>query len=182
MYVTLLQLAESPGAVELAQVASASFAPIVDAQLMDITLRGGDRSAYSAGDIAAADDAAARIGSQIDQAGSVIDGFLARRYQLPLSPVPTLLAAWATAIVRYKLAKDRVTDPRTDPIARDYQEAMRLLASVAAGQFSLGVDDPTLQPPAFGESSINPGSKLFGRDSCDTSDPFCDAYGAGRGF
>lgn len=177
MYVTLAQLAQSPGATELAQVASDSFGAIVDAALMDATLRGAERSAWSAGDIAAADDAAARVSNEIANAGSLIDGYLARRYALPLSPIPAILTTWAIAIVRYRLHTDRITDPRTDPVARDYQQAIGFLTQVANGQFSLGLEDPTLQPPAVGEININAGRKVFGVDTaCD------DAYGTGRGF
>ena len=44
-YVTLPQLAEIPGALELAQVATDQHAAaVVDATLMELTLRAGDRS------------------------------------------------------------------------------------------------------------------------------------------
>ncbi|MBS0212312.1 MAG: DUF1320 domain-containing protein [Proteobacteria bacterium] len=180
MYVTLQQLAESPGATELAQVASASFGPIVDPPLLDATLRGTDRSAWPVDAIAAADDAAARIGNEIVNAGNLIDGYLARRYALPLDPVPALLGTWAIAIVRYRLNKDRVSNDKTDPVVRDYQEAMGFLNAIAAGKFSLGPVDPTLQPPAIGETSIDPGRKVWGLDV--RGNGIDDPYGAGRGF
>lgn len=143
MYVTLVQLAEIPGAQELSQVASTGHEALVDYALMDLTLRGADRSAFPAEQIAAADEAAARITTAIEDADGVINGYLARRgYSLPLLPVPRVVANWSRAIARYTLHKDRITDERTDPIARDYRDALKLLQLTADGKFSLGIDDP----------------------------------------
>lgn len=162
-YVTPAQLAENPGALELAQVASDPGSPVVDTDLMALTLRGGDRSAYTAPEIAAADAAALRIDQASDGADSLIDGYLGKRYPLPLANAPGLLAVWARAIVRYTLHKDRITDDRSDPVARDYRDAMKLLEQVAVGKFSLGLDDPTLTAGAAGEVQFTTGDKVFGR-------------------
>lgn len=161
-YVTLLQLAEAPGALELAQVASTSHEAVVDAELMDLTLRAGDRSAYSAGDIAAADEAKERINQAITETDGLIDGFIGRRYTLPLAAVPGILSGWARAIVRYKVQAWREGDERTDPIVRDYRDALRLLQLVADGKFSLGVEDPAATS-SLGTVQIDPGQKVFGR-------------------
>ncbi len=162
MYVTLAQLAERPGAQELAQVASTSHETLVDYELMDLTLRGSDRSEYSAEEIAAADEAAARITDAATEAGGVIDGFLARRYSLPLASVPGLVVAWARAITRYLLHKDRITDERSDPIARDYRDALKLLGLVADGKFSLGAEDPGVTSPTS-DVRFESDAPVFGR-------------------
>ena len=163
-YVTLPQLAEIPGALELAQVATDQHAAaVVDATLMELTLRAGDRSGWEPEDVAAADRAADRITQVIEEASSIIDGYLARRYVLPLAATPGILVTWARAIVRYKLHSDRITDDRTDPVARDYRDAIRFLELVAAGKFSLGLEDPTAGA-ASSEIQINPGSKVVGRE------------------
>lgn len=163
-YVTLPQLAEMPGALELAQVASDKHVRPVSAELMDATLRGGDRSGFAADQVALADAAASRIGQAVQEADGIIDGYLARRYALPLALTPGLLVTWARAIVRYKLHDDRNTDERTDPVVRDYRDAIRFLELVAAGKFSLGLDDPGTGAGALGEFLINPGHKVFGRE------------------
>lgn len=147
MYVTPAQLAERPGALELAQVASTAHEAIVDAELMDATLRDADRSAWPADEIAAADEALVRVNEAIMQADALIDGYLAkRRYPLPLTPVPGVVTEWSRQIARYYLHKDAITDERTGPIARDYRDALRMLQLVADGKFSLGGNDP--QTPA----------------------------------
>jgi len=147
MYVTLAQLAERPGATELAQVATAEVDAIVDPALMDALLRGTDTSAWTPAQVAVGNDAIGRINDAITDAGGVIEGFLAKRgYPLPLNPVPPIVGGWARAITRYLLHKDRITDPKVDPIGRDYQDALKFLQLTANGQFSIGATDTTVVP------------------------------------
>jgi phage gp36-like protein len=169
MYVTFLQLAEIPGARELSQVASAEHLALVDYELMDLTLRGGDRSGYTADQTEAADAAAARITQAIASADALINGYLQRRsYTLPLSPVPAIVAGWSRAITRYELHKSRISDEKSDPIARDYRDALKLLQLTADGKFSLGIDDP--QPDVgVGQTEFCGDERVFTR-------------GASRGF
>jgi phage gp36-like protein len=162
-YLTLASLAERPGAQELAQVASDAHQAVVAADLMEATLRGADRSAWTAPEIALADQAKARIEQSMGEADGIIDGYLARRYTLPLASTPSLLGTWARAIVRYQLHGNRSVDERSDPIARDYRDAIKFLEQVAAGKFSLGLDDPATGASAPGEIQIEPGTKVFGR-------------------
>lgn len=163
-YVTLPQLAQIPGALELAQVASDAHAPVIEAELMELTLLGGDRSGYPADEIAAADAAAARISQAIAEADGVIEGYLGKRYTLPLASVPDILATWARHITRYKLHSNRISDERSDPVARDYRDAIKFLTQVAEGRFSLGLQDPETQGPGQGDVRMEPGRKVFGRD------------------
>jgi phage gp36-like protein len=142
-YVTHEQLAERPGALELAQVASDPQLPVVEAELMEATLLGGDRSAWLPGDVTAADSALARIDVAVADADGLIDGYLVRgKYSVPLAPVPRVVSGWSRDIARYTLHKDRIADERSDPIARAYRDALKLLQLVAEGRFSLGIDDP----------------------------------------
>lgn len=163
-YVTLPQLAELPGALELAQVASDAHQGVVDAALMELTLLGGDRSSYEADLVAAADQAKARIVQAILEADGLIDGYLGKRYTLPLPSPPGILVTWARAIARYKLHQDRISNEQSDPIARDYRDALKFLREVAKGDFSLGLEDPESQALGEGEIRIDAGKKVFGRD------------------
>ena len=75
------------------------------------------------------------------------DALVQRGYALPLVLSPTstgksVLTAWARAIVRYLLNQNRITDARTDPVARDYQDALKMLGLLAQGKYSLGAGDP----------------------------------------
>jgi len=164
MYVTLAQLAELPGAQELSQIATtAHAASLVDYELMDCTLRGEDRSTYTPEQIAAADEAAARIVEAVADADGIINGYLARRgYSLPLAPVPRIVTNWSRAIARYLLHKDRITDERSDPIARDYRDALKLLQLTADGKFSLGIDDPQADV-GLGQVAFDADERVFSR-------------------
>lgn len=171
MYITPAQLADQPGAEELAQVATPERDAIVDAALMDATLRGTDRSAWQAADIAVADSALARINQAITDASGLIDGFLSQRYQLPLASVPGMVVVWARSLVRYALHKNRITDPKSDPIARDRTDAMNMLQLTATGKFSLGVPDPA--PSSDAPQFSAPGRTFTGDSLGDfTADPF----------
>lgn len=163
-YVTLAQLVDLPGSLELSQVASDKHGHLVEAELLELTLLDGDRSAWPADETAAADRARGRIETAVAEADALIDGYLGKRYTLPLSSPPGILATWARAIARYKLHGERVSDEKRDPVARDYRDALRFLAQVAEGKFSLGLEDPVAQGPVMGEVRIESGAKVFGRE------------------
>lgn len=164
IYITTTDLAERPGARELAQVASAAHKPVVADDLMDATLRGTSRAGFDVDDIAAADEALARITDAVSEAESLIDGFLQKRgYGLPLNPVPKLVTGWARDITRYFLHKDRISDDSRDPIARGYRDAMKLLKDIAAGTFSLGAADPVVNDNNM-DVRFDMDTKVFGRN------------------
>lgn len=161
MYVTHEQLAERPGSRELAEVATAQHERVVAAELMEATLLGEDRSAWPPEDVAVADDALLRIDDAIADAQAAIDGFLSQRGYLPLDPIPRIVSNWARAITRYYLHKDRLSrDDGSDPIVRDYRDALKLLQLTADGKFSLGVDD-TRAPEGAGSPAVSPGCTVF---------------------
>ncbi len=92
-YISTSELAERPGAREIMLSASGDVAPVSDVGLMDATLRGGDRSAWTAEQRAAADAALRRVEDAVAEAGALIDGYLAQRgYPLPLVLPPTSTA------------------------------------------------------------------------------------------
>lgn len=164
MYVTPAQLSERPGARELAQVASDAHRRVVDYELMGLTLLGGDREAYCDEDVAGADAALARIIEAISDADGLINGFLVKRdYVLPLDPIPRLVTAWSRDITRYLLHKDRLSAESTDPVVRNYKDAMKQLQQVADGKLSLGNDDPIAQSPDNFDVRFDFDPKVFGR-------------------
>jgi phage gp36-like protein len=171
-YITPAELAERPGARELAQLASSDTQPVKDYALMDATLRGTSRAAWTPEQIAAADAALARINDAIAEAGGVIDGYVAQRgYTLPLTLPPTstgksVLAAWARAITRYLLNKNRITDETKDPVARDYRDALKMLGLLAQGKYSLGANDPARDESISSSTDVRFAGDptVFGRD------------------
>ncbi|AQZ99077.1 hypothetical protein B5M06_13265 [Comamonas kerstersii] len=163
-YILPPDLAERPGATELAQVATPDGKRTLDTALMDATLRGTDRSSWAPADQAVADEALARILNAVTEADAMVDGFLAKRgYALPLNPVPTLVTGWSRAIARYLLHKSRLSMESTDPIVRDYRDAQKLLQLTADGKFSLGADDTVATGGSSTDVRFAGDAPVFGR-------------------
>lgn len=108
---------------------------LVDGTLLELTISGGDRSAYSAAAQAAADDALAKVNAAIVDAEAEMDGYLAVRYEVPITDTVALLEACACDIARFYLYDDRA--PET--VATRYGNRRAWLRDVAAGKTMLGV-------------------------------------------
>ena len=105
-----------------------------------------------------------RIGGAVEEAQNLIDGYLRQRgYTLPLVKVHPILSSWGRSVVRYKLHQHRISDERTDPIVRDYRDAMKLMEQLANGKFSLGATDT--QKPAGGPPMVDGPGRTFSMDS-----------------
>jgi phage gp36-like protein len=164
LYITGEQLAESPGARELAEVATATHSTLVEPELMEATLRGDERTGWTVDEITVADDAHARIVGVMENAESIVDGYLARSgYSLPLSPVPLLVSGWVRDIGRYILHKDRISAEGSDPILRAYRDAMKLLQLTAEGKFGLGANDSVINNPDRIDVQFNGDAPAFSR-------------------
>ncbi|XAI95402.1 hypothetical protein [Leptolyngbya phage Lsp-JY19] len=165
MYCTPVQLADAKLVRELAQCATPERYPVVADDLFEATLRGEDRSSFDPADVLIADEALAHVVNALNDATGVIDGYLSLRkpvaYGLPLSPVPGIVVTWARWIARYLLNQDRVgTQEQTDPVVRDYKQAIRFLELTRDGKFSLGVDDP-LPPASSGAPAVSAPERVF---------------------
>lgn len=157
-YISHKQLAERPGARELAQVAVPAHENKISYELMQASLTGADRSAWIADDVRIADAALRRIDDAVADATAVIDGFVGKRGYLPFTNVPPIVVGWCRAITRFYLHQDIVDDK--SKIIADYKEAMKMLQQVANGDFSLGVAD-TVVKTSTGSPVIKLGSTTF---------------------
>lgn len=169
MYCTPTQLADAKLTTELAQLATPQREVVVADDLMEATLRYEDRSGFDSADVAVADEALVHVIKALTDASDVIDGYLKLRkpvaYTLPLTPVPGIVSVWARWIARYLLNHDRIgTREETDPVVRDYRQAIRFLELTRDGKFSLGADDP-LPPPSGGAPDFVAPARLFTHDT-----------------
>lgn len=96
---------------------------------------------------AGAADAAA-VARALTDAEAEIDGYLAARYRLPLASVPPLLTRLACDLARYRLWSDLASEE----VRRRYEDARRLLESLASGRVTLGVLPP---PDALGAGTMS---------------------------
>ena len=91
----------------------------------------------------------------IADADGEIDGYVAAAgYPLPLAPVPGILTAYACDMARYRLMADQATDQ----VRRRYEDAIKFLKALAAGQVRL---DARLPDPAAGGAEYVQGAPVF---------------------
>lgn len=115
----------------------------------DLSERFGNTELSQLTDEAAASPQAPEIIKAIDEAGSLIDSYISTRYDVPVSPVPTILRKLACDIARKYLWKDRADDQSV--VTKNYADAVAFLRDVARGLISL---DAAGEPPAASDFSI----------------------------
>ena len=84
----------------------------------------------------------------IEDADNLIDGYLAARYQLPLSSVPGLVNTASLAIAIYNLH----TFQASEKIEADYKDTLRRLKEISTGIVTLEVAG--VEPQSSGSSGV----------------------------
>ncbi|WP_017936977.1 gp436 family protein [Zestomonas thermotolerans] len=84
-----------------------------------------------------------------------IDGYLAGRYALPLSPVPRLIVRIACDMARYRLWREQASDE----VRRRFEDARRLLEAIAAGRVQLDAPRPAQEGLTGGTLEVAPGTR-----------------------
>lgn len=101
---------------------------------------------------------AAVVAAALADAHAEIDGYLAVKYQVPVTASADRLRAVACDLTRYRLHGDRVTDE----VRTRYEDAVRWLRDIAAGRAVL----PGAIAPDGGSAAnlveVVPGRKVFG--------------------
>ena len=106
------------------------------------------------------------IDEAIADADGEIDGYLAKRYAVPISPAPKIINKCSKDIAVYNLFSrigiDESTDQKT--YLNRYNQAIKFLTLVAEGKVSLGAetDDPTTAAATGCSGKSNP--RIFSRD------------------
>ncbi len=105
------------------------------------------------------------IDAAIGDADAEIDGYLAKRYAVPLAPAPKVINKFSKDIAVYNLFSrigiDESTEQKT--YLNRYNAAIKFLTLVAEGKVSLGVDAE--DPAAATGFSVKSNTRLFSRDS-----------------
>ena len=105
------------------------------------------------------------VAKALTDADAEINGYLATRYTLPLSPVPTIIERLACDIARYFLFEDRVTEQ----VKARYDAAIKFLTNVSKGVITLGVDAASAAPAESGGAQVTAGDRVFTRGKADGS-------------
>lgn len=101
------------------------------------------------------------VARALGDAEAEINGYLSAKFTLPLDPVPDTIARIASDIARYYLYDDRATE-----VVRDrYNNAIKFLKGVVAGDISIGVDAASESPAATGGPQYTSADREFTRDT-----------------
>lgn len=102
----------------------------------------------------------------LGDAAALIDGYLAKVYELPVVSTPPVLVKNAADIARYYLHGKAAE--KDSPVTRAYNEAVAWLRDVSKGVVRLDLGDGSgTEPAAAGGGAIraNPSSRVFRRDT-----------------
>lgn len=121
-----------------------------EAELIQLTDRGGSTGAIVT-DV---------LDQALADADSMIDGYLAARYTLPLASVPTVLIRIGCDLARYYLYDDGA--PKE--VGERYQAAINFLKSVSRGEVSLGLTTP---PTSSGAPDYSAPDRVFTRTTLE---------------
>lgn len=81
------------------------------------------------------------VAKAIASAAAIIDGYVARRYVLPMAETPPLIAELAEIIAYYKLHLVRPGEKTQD----EHDDAMKKLREIAEGTIRLPIDETTAE-------------------------------------
>ncbi|WP_299370430.1 DUF1320 domain-containing protein [uncultured Tateyamaria sp.] len=91
------------------------------------------------------------------EAQATIDGYVKRRYVLPLTPVPALIATLARQITIYTL---HVYEPNPK-ITAEYEAALRQLREIASGVIALDAEGATPAQTDSGGAQVTDRERPF---------------------
>lgn len=106
------------------------------------------------------------IDAAIADADAEIDGYLAKRYAVPFSPVPRVLNKFSKDIALYNLFSRMGIDESTDQktYLNRYNAAIKFLTLVAEGKVSIGAENEDPASAASTGFSVQANRRLFSRD------------------
>lgn len=102
----------------------------------DLVVRFGEREMINLSSPGQTQVDAIVLNKAIADASAEIDGYVSSRYQLPLTPVPTVLTRTCANMARYYLYNDKMIDA----VKVNYEGSIHFLRDVSKGTVSLGVD------------------------------------------
>lgn len=105
------------------------------------------------------------IEEAIKDADGEIDGYLVKRYSVPLSPTPKVINKFSKDIAVYNLFSRAGIDEgeKEKNFLNRYKAAVKFLENVAKGVVDIGITDNTKK--ANNGFSANSNTRLFSRDS-----------------
>jgi len=103
------------------------------------------------------------VAAALSDAENLADSYLAKRYALPLDPVPEVLTRTTAEIARYFLHGRRTE--KDDPVTRDYAQALTWLKDVAKGLVELEAAGIPPEESGSGQVQVDAPPRVFSRDT-----------------
>lgn len=160
-YATATELLTRFDAAEIAQRVDRGVPRLVTPKLMLDVAAGASLAAYTADEQARAAEALVVVQRALQDADDTINGYISARYNLPLAPVPAVLARVACELARFYLYDDQVTDTVKDRHASN----IKWLEGVSKGTVSLGADAASgVQPVSNAAAELVSNAPVWARD------------------
>lgn len=148
------------GARELSEVAVPDDRTPITAELLRLSIEGGQRDNFSDDAIETADQALLRIQAVLDEGSRMLDSYLARRYPLPLldtvvaaSPLPRACSVLALAML--------YDDQLPDAVDQRQMRVLAWLQELAAGRVDVAPVAATATSQVLGGPSYAAGPRVF---------------------
>lgn len=160
-YATSAALLARFDAEEIAQRVDRSLPRIVTANMLITLAAGGNMSAYTAPQQAAAAAALAVVQLAQQDAFDTINGYVNGRYDVPLATPPNAVLLAECDLARYFLYDDNTTEV----VKQRYEAAISYLKSIRDGKVSIGPTGATQAPSPTGSVTVAPGTPTFNNDT-----------------
>ncbi|GGB55079.1 hypothetical protein GCM10011316_28960 [Roseibium aquae] len=103
------------------------------------------------------------VAAHLSDAENLADSYLAKRYRLPLDPVPEVLTRIVCDIARATL-HGRTMD-KDDPVAKAKEDAVAWLKDVVKGLVQLEAEGLAPEQPSGGTVQVRGPDRVFSKDS-----------------
>lgn len=119
-----------------------------------------------------------KLESQISDATDQVEGYISRRYTVPLESPPSIVKGWVAALTRFNLAV--ASGHLSDAIKIAYDSAMRQLEQLAASKLDLPIEEGgTALPENSGGSPMSSGDRAAPTFTSRTMFGYTDTFTGG---
>ncbi len=108
---------------------------------------------------------AGMVSRAVQDADSIIDSYLSRRYAVPINPVPPSLRQASAIMAIYSLYVFRSADPEV--WRKRYEDVIGWLEEVSTGTAELDGTDSAPGPAVDTTAGFSADERLFGRDNLE---------------
>jgi len=122
-----------------------------------------------------------KLEAQISDATDQVEGYISRRYAVPLASAPSIVKGWVGALTRFNLAV--ASGHLSDAIKIAYDSAIRQLEQLAADKLDLPIPEGgTALPENSGGSPMSSGDRAAPTFTSQTMSGYTDTFTGSAGY